>query len=145
MASTIDTTTLLLTFLAADTALMAAVSNRLDGPPAGPPEGLSEPLPALRITGSGGPGHESLPITAERFQADCYGATQEGAMTVYRALNDALHRAAGRTVTIGGAKWRLIFAERESGPAHLPDTFGDLNWPRVVCAYRVTMCEWAIT
>ncbi len=143
MPTTIDTTALMLTFLAADTALMAAVSNRIDGPPVGIPEGASEPVPALRITGSGGAGDPDVPVTSERFQADCYGATQEGAMTVYRTLNDALHRAQGRTVTVGAATWRLIFAEREAGPDHLPEP--ELGWPRVVCAYRVTMAEWAIT
>lgn len=142
MPQTIDTTWLMLTFLGADAALMAALSNRLDGPPSGIPEGAVEPIAALRVIGSGGPGSPDVPVTRERFDCHCYGPTDEGAMAVYRALNDALQRAQGQTVTVGGAKWRLVFAQREAGPTPLPEPLTD--WPRVVCAYRVTMCEWAV-
>lgn len=143
MAQTIDTTALMLTFLAADAALLTAVSNRLDGPPTGIPEGATEGVAALRVVGAGGPGSPDVPVTRERFEFHAYGPTQEGAMAVYRALNDTLQRAQGRTVTVGGARWRLIFAERESGPTPLPEP--EMLWPRVVSAYRVTMCEWAIS
>ncbi len=143
MPTTIDSATLLLTFLAANTALMTYISNRLDGPPLGIPEGAAEPVAALRLSRDGGAGDESLPVSQERFTFHAYGATQEGAGLVFRLLNDALHRAQGQSVTVSGATWRLIYATRESGPTDLPEP--EIEWPRVVCAYRVTMAEWAIT
>lgn len=132
-----------MTFLGANTALMTAVSNRLYGPPGGLPSGMSEPLAAVRMSRDGGAADRYTPLASERFQFDCYGPTQEAAGTVFRALHDALHRAQGQSVTVGAATWRLIFAERESGPSDLPEP--ELGWPRIVCAYRITLSEWAIT
>ncbi len=143
MPTTIDSATLLLTFLAANTALMTYIGNRLDGPPLGIPEGAAEPVPALRLSRDGGAGDDDLPVLAERFTCHCYGVTQEDAGVVFRLLHDALQRAQGQNVTVGGATWRLIFATKESGPADLPEP--ELAIPRVVAAYRVTMCERAIT
>lgn len=130
--------------LTAQLALMSACGNRLYGPPLGIPPGMTAPDKAVVFEGDGGPGHETLPMAAERFTFYCYGATQAEAQGVFGALFDALHRRGYTQVAYAPGVTALFRrGDLDMGPADLPDP--GTNWPRVVSAFRIVFGERAMT
>jgi len=114
--------------------------QRIYGPPAGIPAGITQPVPLLLFSCDGGPGDPHIPMATLHYTFYCYGATQAGAHTVFRELFDALHRRSRTDVTITtGVKHLLSWAELENGPLDLPEP--QLDWPRVVCSFTVRFAE----
>jgi len=142
MTTLIDSTLMLYKYLISVNALKTEVSSRIYGPPIGIPAGITAPCKFLLFTGDGGAGNPDVPMTVTRFTFHCYGATQTEAQSVFRKLADALNRAQDKRVTLAtGSVALLRFAFKESGPLDLPDP--EINFPRVVCTYRITFCEWS--
>jgi len=144
MATLIDGARLLYLYLTGTAALLTATSSRIYGPPLGIPAGITAPCAFLNFADDGGRGNPDIPMSAERFTFHCYGATQSEARGVFAALHDALQRAGNQRVTLAaGSVGLLRRADLEAGPGDLPDL--GVNWPRVVCAFRVTFCERGFT
>jgi hypothetical protein len=141
MATLLDGNLLLYKYLTSVNALMTEVSNRLYGPPASIPSGITAACKFLLFTGDGGAGNPDVPMTSQRYTVHCYGATQTEAQSVYRTLADALNRAQDKRVTLAtGSIGLLRFAVKESGPYDLPEP--ETEWPRVISTFRVHFCEW---
>lgn len=136
----IDHNLTLYTFLASQTALMTAISNRLYGGSLQIPDGMTQAQTALLFACDGGPGDRDIPMASRRFQFYCYGATNTEARTVFRELFDALHRKGRTDVTITtGVKHLLSYGELVAGPSDLAEP--ELGWSRVVCAFQVRFGE----
>lgn len=146
MATLIDADLLLWKYLVSVSALTTAAGHttgapRIFGPPLGIPSGMTAPGKYIVFSADGGAGNASVPMGQERFTFYVYGATQSEARSLARSLHDALHRIGNQRVTLAtGSVGLLRRADLEMGLTDLPEP--ETQWPRVVCAYRVTYCEW---
>ena len=141
----ISTDFLLYTYLAANTALMAALdatTNKLYGGQLGVPPGVGEPKNFIVFANDGGPGHPDIPMVTERFIFHCYGANLSSLETVYGKLHDALQRKGMSRHTIATTTQVIRRADRLYGPHSIPEP--ELGWPRKVVGFSIVFCEWAL-
>jgi hypothetical protein len=148
MPTLLDADLILYKYLTSVTALCTAVGHvagttqRIYGPPLGIPSGITAPTKLICFSSDGGSGNADVPMASDRFTFYVYGTTQSEARSVARSLHDALHRIGNQRVTLATGSIALLRrAELEMGLTDLPEP--QTNWPRVVCAYRVTYCEWS--
>jgi len=146
MATQVNQNLMLYNYLTSVSALTTEVGHtsgtpRIFGPPLGIPSGITAPCKFLIFGDDGGTANFDVPMADMRTTFYLYGATQSEAQSVYRALHAALHRIQDQRITLAtGSVALLRSANKETGPHDLPEP--ELNFPRVVCAYRVRYCEW---
>jgi hypothetical protein len=125
----IDPLSTIRTHLLAQTALTALVVDRIYAGVVYPPAEYVAGDYAITLNSRGGQvGYDRL-LLSESYTFKCYGATELAAMTLYRTLVDVLDDSSAGAI-------RYASLEISGYPLREPEP---VNWPFVLCYFRVTL------